>query len=261
MKTLSPRFGLQRWSNDADTQQRSEFDNDNGQIDALAVKGGHGTIGARPAPTAEWADGLWLITDAAGGGVVGTLYYCDGAAWTAYPRPTQGLFAGRPAAALAGRRFYATDQDKEYLDDGAGWHQVLTDTAGLARAEVVSAKVATSESTTSVTFADLATVGPAIAVNIGAAGRALVLLDMQSNNSSVGQFARMAFAVSGATVRAAVASEGPLTTGRDGAAFDTNHAAVLVTGLTPGVNTFTAKYAVSAGSGLFIERRIIVIPL
>ena len=36
---------------------------------------------------------------------------------------------------------------------------------------------------------------------------------------------------------------------------------VPVLGLTPGSNTFKAKYKVSAGTGTFFDRRISVIPL
>jgi hypothetical protein len=73
---------MQRWSADSDTQQRSEFDNDAAQVEALAAKIGNGTITDRPAASAAWANGFWAITDATGGGVVGTIYYCDGTTWT-----------------------------------------------------------------------------------------------------------------------------------------------------------------------------------
>jgi len=36
--------------------------------------------------------------------------------------------------------------------------------------------------------------------------------------------------------------------------------AYLQTGLTPGVNIFTAKYAVSSGTGSFLYRSILVMP-
>ena len=51
---------------------------------------------------------------------------------TQYAKRSQGLFENRPAAGRAGARYYATDSDKEYLDDGAAWHEILTATAGNA---------------------------------------------------------------------------------------------------------------------------------
>lgn len=132
-KSLSARFGLQRWSADSDTQQRSEFDNDAAQLELYAAKAGHGTIGARPAAAAAWADGYWLITDATGGGVLGTLYVCDGATWTTFAPRKQGLATNRPAAALAQQHYYKTDSDLLSIDDGAAWHdfpsKAVTDAA------------------------------------------------------------------------------------------------------------------------------------
>lgn len=132
-KSLSTRFGLQRWSADSDTQQRSEFDNDAAQLELYAAKTGHGTIGARPAASAAWADAFWLITDATGGGVLGTLYYCDGTTWTIFAPRSQGLATNRPAAALATRQYYKTDSDLLSVDDGTAWHdfpsKAVTDAA------------------------------------------------------------------------------------------------------------------------------------
>lgn len=45
---------------------------------------------------------------------------------------SQGLFANRPVANRAGQRYYATDTDQEFLDDGATWHEILTKTQGNA---------------------------------------------------------------------------------------------------------------------------------
>jgi hypothetical protein len=52
------------------------------------------------------------------------------AATTYHPKSGQGLFSSRPAPGTAGKRYYATDQDKEYLDDGSAWHEILTATSG-----------------------------------------------------------------------------------------------------------------------------------
>lgn len=80
-KSLTARFGLQRWSADADTQARSEFDNDNAQLEAKAAMFGQGTLAAKGAASAANAGTFWTITDAAGGGVLNDLWYSTGAAW------------------------------------------------------------------------------------------------------------------------------------------------------------------------------------
>jgi hypothetical protein len=126
-----------------------------------------------------------------------------------------------------------------------------------------SAYVATSESTSSSTFTDLATTTDQVTINIGTSGMALVFLSSLLSNSTSGGYATMGFAVSGASTVSATlsmsiaadATSGNTTPGRFGAPF-------LVTGLTPGANTFKAKYeAVSGGTATFQDRRIAVIPL
>lgn len=83
-RSRTSRFNLWRWSSDADTQQRSDFDDISAEIEARGAKASHGAIGARPTADASNRDSFFLVTDATGGGVVGTLYYCDGATWTKF---------------------------------------------------------------------------------------------------------------------------------------------------------------------------------
>lgn len=115
--------------------------------------------------------------------------------------------------------------------------------------------VATSQTTTSGTFTDLATAGPAVTVTTGT--MALVALRCQMSNSGASASV-MGFAVSGATTVAASLEDAISNVGtnevRIGASF-------LVTGLTAGSNTFTAKYMVGGGTSTFSGRDIIVIPL
>lgn len=58
---------------------------------------------------------------------------------TQYAKRSQGLFANRPAAGRAGARYYATNTDQEFLDDGAAWHELLTTTTGLTPAAASAA--------------------------------------------------------------------------------------------------------------------------
>ena len=122
-----------------------------------------------------------------------------------------------------------------------------------------TATVATSETTVSTTYADLATTTDSVTVTIGNSGMALVLLQA-NGTSTASNYSYTGFAISGATTRAAddavalqysVWSSGIQT--QAGAPF-------LVTGLTAGSTTFKMKYRVAGGTGTFLNRRISVIP-
>ena len=121
----------------------------------------------------------------------------------------------------------------------------------------VWSKVTTAETTTSTAAVNLATVGPEVSVTVGISGAVEVSLAVRVNNSGA-NYSEMAVAVSGATTRAVVGSE----------AISWNGTAVLragrtyvIDGLTPGVNVFTAKYYVSAGTGTFGDRYLTVTPI
>lgn len=122
------------------------------------------------------------------------------------------------------------------------------------------AQVDTGETTTSTSFADLATAGPAATVTIGAAGKALVTISATAKTSGADEV-YAGFAVSGAsTVGASLA---------DAISFITTHAAgetrsftMVISGLTAGSTTFTMKYRVAgAMTATFKNRNITVIPL
>jgi hypothetical protein len=116
-----------------------------------------------------------------------------------------------------------------------------------------------SQTTTSTTFTDLATPGPTVTVTTGTTALVVVGAKIQQNTNSAESLA--SFAVSGASTIAAdsawaVSSQFP-TAGTE------SHAMSKVTwqtGLTPGANTFTMKYRVTAGTGTFDLRSIAVIP-
>jgi hypothetical protein len=83
------------------------------------------------------------------------------------------------------------------------------------------------------------------------------------SNGSSGNQNNMGFAISGATVRAASDTQAfsLLRGGAQGAVAHQGSATFYVTGLTAGSTTFTAKYDVTAGTGTFANRTIIVVPL
>jgi len=118
-----------------------------------------------------------------------------------------------------------------------------------------TAAVLVSETTTSTTFTDLATVGPAVTATTGT--MALVVVHGSTSNTGTGS-TRMAYDISGATTVAAADNRGIGNANTD---IMLASGVDLITGLVPGVNTFTAKYRVSTGTGTFVSRRIIVMPL
>lgn len=131
-----------------------------------------------------------------------------------------------------------------------------TVTADKLATGAASALVATSQTTTSTTYTDLATSGPAVTVTIGANGVALVSVSCNISNNV--NLAYMSFAVSGASTVAAADSLCISSTTSFG---DYKGNTFLVTGLTPGSTTFTAKYRASANTSTFVDRRIAVVPL
>jgi hypothetical protein len=141
----------------------------------------------------------------------------------------------------------------------AGRLIVTTGVNAIAERVVQSAEIQTSESTTSTSNADLATVGPTVTVTTGP--NAVVFWGCQLENATATQQSLMDFAVSGASTRAA----SDTTALRYQSPNASNHirAAMcdLITGLTGGSNTFKAKYWCSGGTATFSRRRLSVMPL
>lgn len=126
-----------------------------------------------------------------------------------------------------------------------------------------TALVAAGETSTSTSYTDLATAGPAVTVTIGANGLALVILYsyLQGSSAASGHSAFYGFAISGATTQAAADNAALRYQPWTGNALGKLGASFVVTGLTPGSNTFTAKYKVDGSTGTWIDRRISVVPL
>jgi len=113
-----------------------------------------------------------------------------------------------------------------------------------------SHNVATSQTTTSTSYTDLATVGPTATVtSIGT--KALVIWACTQSTTS-GSCASSP-AVSGSTTTAAADSHG--TVGSDSGRTAIGWAFFTI---TPGSNTYTLKYRVTGGTGTFLDRRMMV---
>lgn len=131
--------------------------------------------------------------------------------------------------------------------------------SGTLRAD--TAAVATSQATASASYTDLATAGPAVTVTTGT--KALVAVYADIYPSASGSYALMSFAVSGATTVAATDSNcvSVLGTAANNPRLAIG-ATFIITGLTAGSNTFTAKYRATGGTnGNFGSRAIAVIDL
>ena len=121
------------------------------------------------------------------------------------------------------------------------------------------ATISTQEATTSTSYTDLTTSGPAVTVTTGTKALVIVTANILA---SAGERSLMSFAVSGATTISAsdttAASRNQTSAGNG---TDRRSAANYVT-LTAGSNTFTAKYkTASGGNGEFGNREIFVINL
>ena len=123
-----------------------------------------------------------------------------------------------------------------------------------------SANIDALQTTLSTTFTDLATVGPTVTVNTGT--RALVVIGSSLTNGMADGFSIMGVTISGATSITATDAKSLnfKQTGTDISQTIQASWVEMYTTLTPGSNTFTAKYRVTVDTGTFTRRRMIVIP-
>lgn len=131
----------------------------------------------------------------------------------------------------------------------------------VAQRIVTSDTVDTSETTTSTSFGDIpaGTVGPQVTLTTGTL--AMIFYAAQMNNSTVGQSSLCSWTISGAT---SVAAGDATSINVDAAAtFQDVRAADVrrATGLTAGSNTFKLQYRVSANTGTFLRRHLVVMGL
>jgi hypothetical protein len=119
--------------------------------------------------------------------------------------------------------------------------------------------VNTSQTSTSTSYTDLATAGPAVTLTTGT--KALVIINAQFLNQTVGNEVFTSCEVSGASTVAAsddwnlgkqeATGSYPIRMGR----------AHMFTGLTAGSNTFTMKYRVGGATGQWAIRELVVVDL
>ena len=128
-----------------------------------------------------------------------------------------------------------------------------------------SAFISTIESTSSSSYTDLTTAGPAVTLTTGT--KALVIINAGVSSNITNAQARYSFAVSGATtlaaddLRSAYFKTCPTLVGGQGAVNVTGSFAMVLTGLTAGSNTFTMKYKAFGDSSSFQSRNITIVDM
>ena len=124
---------------------------------------------------------------------------------------------------------------------------------------VQTAMVATGETTASAVYVNLTTVGPAVTINIGPTGIAVVQMSAFCSNTVANDFGLFTFAASGGNVIAASdanAIQGTSFSAGVGASYA---GSIVLTGLAIASTTFTLKYRTNGGTQTFSARALIVI--
>lgn len=122
-----------------------------------------------------------------------------------------------------------------------------------------AARITTTQTTASTTYADLATVGPSVTVAHGKT--VIVFWSCSVSNTTLDADSYMSWAMSGSNTRAA---DDPFSLRQDGVPANVTWrfgSVDINTVMTPGTTTFTAKYRVDTGTATFGDRFIGVIPL
>lgn len=157
---------------------------------------------------------------------------------SAIPTPSAGMVAYSTATSLQ-------------VYDGSAWTAV-TPTSSLVAGNFVS----TSQTTASTSYVDLATTS---SVTVTTGTSALVTVSCNAQNLTGGASVYMSFAISGATTTAA--SDTYATWYRNSTNYQTALSNTFLVTLTAGSNTFTTKFRVDAGTGIFLSRNISVITI
>jgi hypothetical protein len=118
--------------------------------------------------------------------------------------------------------------------------------------------VATSQATTSTSYTDLTTSGPAVTVTISATGHAMVILTAGIDSENSNTLCYMGFAESGTNTASGTDTR---SLSMDRTSGPHLSATYFLTGLTSGSTTFTAKYRSNSGTNTctYADRNIIVI--
>jgi hypothetical protein len=153
--------------------------------------------------------------------------------------PTEGMLS------------WLSDSNWYEFHDGTNWRR-----QGIA----ATADVATNQTTTSTSYADLTTPGPAVSLVLASGQKAFITIGSRINHSAGGGASAVAsFAVSGAATIAAADVDGYENTTTGGITMSRS---TLFTAAATGTFTFTMKYKVTtSGTGSYLNRRISAVAL
>lgn len=125
---------------------------------------------------------------------------------------------------------------------------------------IAAATIATDESTSSTSYTDLATTGPAVTLTTGTS--VFIWMSAIAYKTTVSNSCWISPAVSGASSIAASDANAVQTSSYNGLTPALPMARILLlSGLTAGSNTFTLKYRVDGGTFNFFNRSIAVLAL
>jgi hypothetical protein len=175
--------------------------------------------------------------------------------WTAPPTFVSGTALTAAQLNIIGADLNETAPAKA---SAVGQYFVATGVNAIAARTPQQSSITTGETTTATSFTDLATVGPQVAVTCGTGAYCLVLVNSLLVNSVSGATASVGVDISGATTIAASTIYLSLTTSAANQQA-TMGACRMQLGMTGGVNTFTMKYVVGAGTGTFSRRHLTVL--
>jgi len=123
------------------------------------------------------------------------------------------------------------------------------------------ALVSAFEGTTSTSYTNLATAGPAVTVTTGTKALVIVSANIVNSTNNNSLQAWMSYAVSGATTTSASDTWALAVSGIQSVAYQMKMSLASVATLTAGSNTFTARYRATSGTSEFGNRSITVINL
>lgn len=136
---------------------------------------------------------------------------------------------------------------------------ITTGNNAIAERVPSTAQVDTQQTTTSTSYTDLTTSGPAVTVTTGA--KAMVWFGAWMLHSTSGAENSVSVAVSGASSISANDDWRVLQSGASVSSNNRHMTCHLFTNLTAGSNTFTLKYKTNTGTATFQWRDLIVLPL
>jgi len=179
--------------------------------------------------------------------------------------PADGTFIKRITGAWNASTLVKGDVGLGSVDnttDAAKPVSTATQTALNAKAPTnlasVQAYIATAQTTTSLTYVDLTTVGPACVLVLASARRVLIFLKAILFQTSTANRVFMSVAASGATVAAAGDAAAVI---HNGSGQAESYAGIVYLDCLAGTTTFTAKYRVAGTTGSFQDRFMVVIPV